>query len=118
MEELGLEHEESDDFKAGEREHDLLEGDEKPDDDVVYQIKDAEYDIDYYYRELPPTPYPMCEIPGITQSMCIPKEDLKEQTPFCFDDNYEFVCVPIEHFLWPLWTIEQKDYEIQEKISL
>ena len=41
-------------------------------------IKDVEYDFDYYYRELPPTPYPMCEIPGITQSMCIPKVDLKD----------------------------------------
>lgn len=39
MEELGLAHEETHDFKQEEGEHDLLEGDEYvPDDGVVYYI--------------------------------------------------------------------------------
>lgn len=36
------------------------------------------YDIDYYYRKLPSTNYPTCENPGITSSICVPKDEVKD----------------------------------------
>lgn len=84
----------------------------------VFFIEDRKYDIDYYYRKLPPLLYPTCVMPGITSSLCIPNDDLKDLTKFCHEVNYPSVCVPVEHFLWPLWTVEQKDFEIEEKVAL
>ena len=56
-------------------------------------------------------------MPGVTSSLCIPKDDIANLTVFCHEVNYPFVCVPVNHFLWPLWTIEQKDYEIHTKVA-
>jgi hypothetical protein len=67
---------------------------------------------------LPPTDYPACDIPGVTTAQCVPKEFIEDETEFCFDDNYPFVCIPVDHFLWPLWNIRQKDFKIQEEVAL
>ena len=80
-----------------------------------YIIK-KQFDIDYYYRKLPSTEFPACENPGITSSICVPKDEVQDLTPFCHDVNYDFICVPVEHFLWPLWSIEEKDYQINKLV--
>ena len=64
------------------------------------------YDNDYYYRKLPPTPFVSCDLPGTSMAMCAPKEYTSESTLFCNEVNYDFICIPIDHFLWPTWTLE------------
>lgn len=90
-----------------------MQGPEGPANYVIQK----EYDIDYYYRPLPTTNYPPCEMPGITSSVCVPKEVVEESTEFCFEVNYPTICVPVEHFLWPLWTIDEKDFQINTLVA-
>lgn len=47
------------------------------DPDEVYYVTPTEYDRDFYYRMLPPINYKSCAMPGITSSLCIPAEDIK-----------------------------------------
>ena len=49
-----------------------------PDGPASYIIKKP-FDIDYYYRKLPVTDFPSCEMPGITSSICVPKEEIIDQ---------------------------------------
>ena len=58
-----------------------------------------------------------CELPGSAMSMCAPKEYARNSTKFCHDVNYEHICIPIEHFLWPTWTVERKDFEIETQVA-
>ena len=78
-----------------------------------------EFDNDYYYRKLPPTPFVTCVLPGVAMAMCAPKdyEELRNATKFCNDVNYSHICIPIEHFLWPTWTVERKDFEIETQVA-
>lgn len=55
-------------------------------------------------------------MPGITSTICVPKEAIADQIKYCYDVNYDFVCVPVEHFLWPVWSIEEKDYQINSLV--
>jgi hypothetical protein len=86
--------------------------------DPVFYIEFKEFDIDYYYREVPRTPFPACSLPGVVSAICVPKEFVQEETEFCYEVNYPTVCVPVQHFLWPFWTIARKDFIIQEQVAL
>ena len=79
---------------------------------------DLEYNVDYFYRAPEDDTFKECKIPGVTSSVCVPKQHIAKQTPFCFEPNYEWVCVPVTHFLWPFWNIAEKDFTVQEKVSL
>lgn len=77
-----------------------------------------EYNVDYFYRPPEDDTYKECKIPGVTSSVCVPRDVIANETEFCYDKNYDFICVPVLHFLWPFWTVAQKDFEVQEKVSL
>ena len=38
--------------------------------------------------------------------------------PFCSNDVYPNICIPIPHPLWPDWTLNAKDFMIQTEVSL
>ena len=67
---------------------------------------------------MPESSYKSCKIIGVEEAKCFPKEVIANETTFCHDVNYENVCIPIDHFLWPLWTLKEKDYLIREQVSL
>ena len=68
------------------------------------------YDVDYYRRVPEDDTFKECFVPGVTSSVCMPKELLANRTVFCNDVNYDYVCVPVNHFLWPFWDVEEKDF--------
>ena len=76
------------------------------------------YDVDYFTREPEDDTFKECFVPGVTSSVCVPKDHIKNQTEFCWDVNYDYVCVPVKHFLWPNWDVSEKDFLIEEKVSL
>ena len=73
-----------------------------------------EYDKDYYFRPRDNVNYKPCQLPGVTSSVCVPRDDLKNDTQFCWEVNYPNICVPLKHFLWEEWTISEKDFVIEE----
>ena len=59
-----------------------------------------------------------CQIEGVLESVCVEKSVLKDQAIFCYEDFYPYVCAHMWHDLWPEWSIEAKDFELRERVSL
>jgi hypothetical protein len=59
-----------------------------------------------------------CYIPGVEEAKCFPSVVVANLTSFCHDVNYENICIPIDHFLWPLWTLSEKDWQIREELGI
>jgi len=38
-----------------------------------------------------------CTITGVLESICVAKEDIKDTIPYCFDNIYDNICVPVYH---------------------
>jgi len=38
-----------------------------------------------------------CTITGVLESICVAKEDIKDTIPYCFDNIYDNMCVPVYH---------------------
>lgn len=71
------------------------------------------YDVDYFKREAMDDMYKECFVPGVTSAVCVPREVIKDETEFCYETNYPYVCVPLKHFLWPFWDVKEKDFLVE-----
>lgn len=66
----------------------------------------------HVFREIPDAQRSLCQLRNQKEAMCIRKNLIKDETQFCYKFLPEFVCVPVQHYLWDSWNITAKDFKI------
>ncbi|CAI2383328.1 unnamed protein product [Moneuplotes crassus] len=54
----------------------------------------------------------------VNTAKCISSSEVITQLSFCGSDVSGDICVPLEHPLWPEWTIEKMDFEVHKFVAL
>eukprot|EP00347_Sterkiella_histriomuscorum_P019971 403339592 len=72
---------------------------------------------DFDNRKIPER-FIACNLKGVEEAMCVPRSSIKSETPFCNSYIYDHVCVPVYHYLWSNWTLNAKDFQVEEQVIL
>ncbi|CDW79026.1 UNKNOWN [Stylonychia lemnae] len=76
--------------------------------DIMFQFKQTKEEFD---NRMIPKRELACTLKGIEEAMCVPRSMIKSQTPFCNEYIYDY-------YLWSNWTLEEKDFQVQEQVIL